>query len=415
MGADAGSSTDFRLYWDRGIRMATGDERFTVAVGGRLYVDWGWIGASGLAEDGTASGIWDQEDGVEARMIRAYASGVMHRYIRWKLEGTVEGGVVSLADAWMELTELPYVGNVRVGHFKEPFSLGVVTDSRWITFMERALPTVFAPARNFGLMAHNACLGEKGAERMSWAVGVFRSEDPWATDGNPVRSDGGYGMTARVTGLPWYADEGRQLVHVGVAHAFKQPTDRHMVRLGTGPEAHFVEDWYLDTSYLYDIDNVHLFGAELAGVYGPFHAQMEYIGAAVDKGATTALGQRADCYQDNPCFGGFYVQAGYFITGESRPYDHATGSWARLIPKKNVREDGGWGALEVATRYSYLDLDDERTANSARGELNNWTIGVNWYLNPNARIMANYIRSCLDRLDTSGAVDIFMMRFQFDF
>ena len=52
---------------------------------------------------------------------------------------------------------------------------------------------------------------------------------------------------------------------------------------------------------------------------------------------------------------------------------------------------------------------------SSRGEMHDATLGVNWYLNPNTRVSANYIRSCPVRIDTASSADIFMMRFQVDF
>ncbi|NIA06650.1 MAG: porin, partial [Actinobacteria bacterium] len=45
----------------------------------------------------------------------------------------------------------------------------------------------------------------------------------------------------------------------------------------------------------------------------------------------------------------------------------------------------------------------------------NVTIGLNWYLNPNVRLMWNYVRSMVDGSDTDEAADIAMMRVQVDF
>ena len=45
---------------------------------------------------------------------------------------------------------------------------------------------------------------------------------------------------------------------------------------------------------------------------------------------------------------------------------------------------------------------------------------MNWYLNPNTRVMFNYVMQDIDRLDDGGLgydaeVDVFEMRFQIDF
>jgi phosphate-selective porin OprO/OprP len=96
--------------------------------------------------------------------------------------------------------------------------------------------------------------------------------------------------------------------------------------------------------------------------------------------------------------------------------------FTRVHPVKNFRENGGWGAIEVAARYSYVDLDQspyatfaENTYIASRGKYNIATIGANWYLNPNTKVAANYIEACPDMNVTSGAFSIFMMRFQVDF
>ena len=38
------------------------------------------------------------------------------------------------------------------------------------------------------------------------------------------------------------------------------------------------------------------------------------------------------------------------------------------------------------------------------------TLGLNWYLNPNVKLMWDYVRSDVDASDTDDAADIFMMR-----
>ncbi|RPJ81091.1 MAG: porin, partial [Acidobacteria bacterium] len=58
---------------------------------------------------------------------------------------------------------------------------------------------------------------------------------------------------------------------------------------------------------------------------------------------------------------------------------------------------------------SKIDLED---APIQGGELKDWTAGLNWYLNPNTRIMWNYVRA---DLENRGTADIFQMRFQIDF
>jgi phosphate-selective porin OprO/OprP len=120
-----------------------------------------------------------------------------------------------------------------------------------------------------------------------------------------------------------------------------------------------------------------------------------------------------------------YAFVSYFLTGEHRPYDLGNGRFGRVKPRANFDPTrGDWGAWEIATRYSYLDLNDRDLTG---GRLWNLTAGINWYLYPNLRLMFNYVYADLDdrvstnptappaTLGASGAGNIFQMRAQIDF
>jgi len=95
--------------------------------------------------------------------------------------------------------------------------------------------------------------------------------------------------------------------------------------------------------------------------------------------------------QDDFCSFGAYVMASYFLTGESRPYDTASGVFKRVKPNENFLGGDGCGAWEAAVRYSYLDLDMAGDLASSNTALHDVTAGVNWYWNPVFRVMFNYV------------------------
>ncbi len=68
-----------------------------------------------------------------------------------------------------------------------------------------------------------------------------------------------------------------------------------------------------------------------------------------------------------------------------------------------------WGAWEVAARFSYLDLDD---GSIRGGNLNDVTLGLNWYVSPRIRVMANFVRA---HLRNNVTANLFQMRFQIDY
>ena len=146
---------------------------------------------------------------------------------------------------------------------------------------------------------------------------------------------------------------------------------------------------------------INLFQAEAALVLGPFSLQGEFVSSLVKT--------NTDTLAVNYTFAGYYVFLSYFLTGESRQYSTSLSVFSRVSPKKNFGSDGGLGAWEIGLRYSSLDLDDKTIRG---GKLNNITIGINWYLNPSTRFMANYV---LAQLNDVGSASIVQFRFHVDF
>jgi len=105
---------------------------------------------------------------------------------------------------------------------------------------------------------------------------------------------------------------------------------------------------------------------------------------------------------------GFYAQASRFLTGEKRPYRTDRGTFTRPHAKRSIRERGA-GAMEIAFRYSRIDLKD---GGFDGGILNDWSAGFNWYPTYHTKVMLNAILA-----DLKGAmpVGIFQMRLQVAF
>ncbi|MHC4693311.1 MAG: OprO/OprP family phosphate-selective porin, partial [Planctomycetota bacterium] len=323
-----------------------------------------------------------------ARRVRLYTSGLMYGNVEYKLQFDFAGitGDADLKDAYIGLPDFP-LAHLKMGHFKEPFGLEELTSSKYITFLERAFSSV-DPARNAGVMLSDSIYDD----RMTWAAGLFRITE----DHGIVRDDGGYSVTGRVTGLPLYEDNGASLLHLGAAYSIRSP-ETDSVRLRAKPDAHLA-DYFLNTGFI-PTDDVDILGLESAWVSGPLSLQGEYVYMDFDRSDGSSGVE----------FDGFYGQVSYFLTGEHRRYKKSAGAFTRTKPKKNFGDDGGFGAWEVAARYSVIDLDD---ADVTGGKMDNITIGLNWYLNPNTRFMWNYVHS---DVDDSGEADILLTRLQVDF
>ncbi len=109
-------------------------------------------------------------------------------------------------------------------------------------------------------------------------------------------------------------------------------------------------------------------------------------------------------------FDGWYANASYFLTGESRVYDVKHGLFKRTKPNSIVGK-GGYGAWEVAARYSAINLNDGAIKG---GRAQNMTIGVNWYATPTIRFMGNYVMTDASRSEKEDP-NIFQLRGQIDF
>lgn len=396
--------SDFRVYWKDGLNLDTTDESTKLKLGVQVHHDWFWFD-----QDKDLQRQVDLEDGTEFRRARLYISGKIYGNLNFKTEYDFEDGNANFKDVYLEMTGIPAVQNVRVGHFKEPFSMEELTSDNDIPFLERSLPNIFAPSRNAGIMAYGAYLGEPKKERLTAAAGIFRTTDDFGNNYN----DGGYSGSVRVTGLPWYDAEGAHLLHLGLGYTHRNPEDTTRIR--QRPEAHGA-DRFVDTG-AFDVEDIDSISLETAMLYGPLTLQGEYFFTDVN---TQDLGDRD--------FSGYYVQASYMLTGETRPYKNANGVFDRIRPKHNFKlggDDAGWGAWEVALRYSNLDLNDGHTSFVDRildrsreirgGEEDNLTLGLNWYLNPNVRVMWNYTHANLDSPLYDGDLNIFQTRFQLAF
>ena len=185
-----------------------------------------------------------------------------------------------------------------------------------------------------------------------------------------------------------------------MGYSYRRP--RGSISYSQRPESR-LQPVFTDTGR-FSADSVNLMGVEAAWVHGPFSLQGEYIATAID-GADGV---------DDVWLDGAYVQASYVLTGEHRQYNTARGFFEGVIPEKNFLSGGGPGAWEVAARYSYLNMDRGNLPASAN-RMQDMTIGVNRYLNPNLRVSGNYVRSWVDGPATDGAADIFMLRLQVTF
>jgi phosphate-selective porin OprO/OprP len=236
-------------------------------------------------------------------------------------------------------------------------------------------------------------------ERMTYSFGVFAGDKTDKADDVPFESNTAF--TGRITGLPWYDEEsgGRRYFHLGAGASLANP-ENDQARYRSRPEAHLAP-YYVDTGP-FPADMVYVANAEALFTCGRLSLQAEYFHNWADSSATADLE-----------FDGFYVFASFFLTDDYRPYKKSNGTVDRVRPKKNLSFSGrGLGAWELLARVSHLDLNGGTVSG---GRLTDYTAGLGWYLNPNTRMIFNYIYADLHRNGVSGGSHVFEVRAQVDF
>ena len=353
--------------WRDGLRLTSADQAIEIQIGGRIHYDWAWIQEDRDLERTPAIG--DQRDGTQFRRARLSVKGVLREHVEFQAAYEFAVAGTAFRNVWGGLRKLGGVGTLRAGHMKEPFGLEELTSANYITFIERGLESVFVPAFNSGALGLVAVPGGLGTV----AGGVFRTTPDTATQSG----DGEYAATGRATACPLYLDDGALALHLGASATRRHPP-LDTVTFAARPEVNLA-GIFVTTPGLPTV-RVDAYGVEAALVAGPFSVQGEWVWAYVDTVASTA----------NRHFGGGYVQASVFLTGERRPYQRAPGPFGKPKLATGVWDDArpGPGAVELAVRVSTLDLTDGAVRG---GELRDCTVGASWYADPNLRVMVNYV------------------------
>jgi phosphate-selective porin OprO/OprP len=175
------------------------------------------------------------------------------------------------------------------------------------------------------------------------------------------------------------------------------------VRLRERPELNVDDNGIrlIDTGTL-NANHMFTYGLETTGNWHSLYGQGGYIHYDIN---------RRDTPLSNPSFDGWYAQASWVLTGEAKPYRPERGAYSSPAPSDEFSFDKpGWGAWELAGRYSVLDLDFNAGApgtvaapNAIRGgEQKIWTAGVNWYPNSAIRFLLDYQHTDVSRLNSTG-------------
>ena len=353
----------------------------TLNINGRIQFDYEF-----LKRDKSS----DWFNGNEFRRVYLSASGRLSSHFKYKVELGYAHGSPTFKDLYIKY-ENKRIGNFYVGSKPEPTGLDMMTSSKYIPFFERAMLTNMQNDRNgSGLHYENFHL-LNGRLFLQLALTNNGKAGEGFKDAN---LEIGENFSARIGGLALLNKDKNTLVHIGVNFANRPYKD-----LRFRPENHMGEKYH----YIFpDAKNRQTVGFELATGYQSFSLQSEY------KMMTLANNISKDYNA-----GSFYVLGSYFLTGEHRPYKH--GAFGRVKPKTDVEHDG-WGAFELLVRFSQMKFSNDVVAVNPDNpaEVNNLTVGLNWYLTSHIKLMYNYTLTD-DKNPVLGNMTGHLLRIQMDF
>ncbi len=316
------------------------ETRLAASIGGRLEVDGAAYGTNGSGFD----------DGFDLRRARITVKGtsLLAAPFSYHIELGYVPGSFTVSEAYVAIADVPHLGRLQFGQFTPPVGLQLIASSWDIGLMEPAAPLqAMAPPPQPGVQASGTLFDRRG----TWTAGAFALAIDDIDDKEPA--DNHY-------------------LHLGASTSLQRGANGQL-QYRSRPES-YLAPHVIDTGVI-DADRAATVGAELLWTRGPYSAQAEVMASRVDSSTAGTLN-----------FHGSYAQAGWFITGESRPYLRNDAVRGRIQPLRNFGfgPDAGWGAWEAVARLSYADLSDGAVQG---GRLLMFMSSLNWILRPQVKLM----------------------------
>ncbi|QGM99337.1 OprO/OprP family phosphate-selective porin [Methylocystis parvus] len=418
------------VSFKNGLFVETGDRAYSFKIGGRMVFDGG----------GTSQPLGGLSSNAGLRQGRLEVEGKAANIWFYKLQydfagnGSVAGNnqvLGGVRDFFFGIQHpamaLPFSSDpayIMIGSQFEPYSIEGQSSTKFRPFIERAMSTeaLFAN-RHVGIS-----IGGYG-DQWTGRIGLFSTSYEDAAFSPAVNAPAMVGIPKAAgwvsTGGAQYVDlagrftyapirDEHKLLHFGVSGRYHSENDAtganddRMMMLGNRVPLEsptVLSQKLLGTPDL-SCGAVAPFGSptavsgkctrfmtsyafELAGAYGPFDFQAEYFANDYSRNMGNILQARAaGVYApggSSQHFGGGYVYAQYWLTGEERAQAYETkdkGAGANFMePKiKNPLNAGGFGAWSVGARYDTLNLNSGPYSGSGLANMLAYTT----YIAPNA-------------------------------
>jgi phosphate-selective porin OprO/OprP len=381
--------------------------------GGRLMADWTFNVNS--SDNFTSQLGAEPEDGFEFRRARLYVEGAVARNIDYKLQLDFSGPSTSFNDAYIHVHDLGVLPPLKIGQFKEPFSLEELTSSKYITLMSRSMLTdAFSQSYTPGIQTDFHTTDKM----LNFTVGAFNPQN-----GQQAATNGSWDLSGRLTSPLMYQNQGRQVIHLGISGSLRGQGSDTVYESDLEPEVHKGDPEFLEVA-VPNVDHSAVYGLEAATVLGSLSIQGEYAQNKLSR----SMGAE-------PTLTSQYLMASYVLTGEHRPYDPEAGDFGRIKPDNPYHgstspKTEGFGAWEIAARWSTTDFTEAKgsgitspaylsaagsqsDADNLASEATVITFGANWYPTTHTKWMLNLVDAEQKALDVDS--QWVTTRFQVDF
>ena len=294
-------------------------------------------------------------------------------------------GTPEIKDAYIAFTGVKGL-EIKLGNFKENFSIQRNTTSRYLQFMERPMVSYLAPSRHMGINV-------KYSMPALWvSAGAFGPElegaetQTFIEDGNKDYGlNCGMSYTGKVVYRPLHKMKNASL-HIGAAVSYRNPktssTDGYnAVRYSTRNTTAINRKKFLDTDAIKYLDHELAYTFELAGHWKGLRWEGAYIARLPYVDDQKYIDMNGEAPNFAPAWG-WYVQAGYLLFGGHQNYDAGGAKYTRVNAGKE------WGDIELCARVEYLDLNMSKYVMG--GSAYAYSLGLNFHVTRNVKFVINY-------------------------
>lgn len=385
------------------------DGRYSIGIFGLVQFDSGAY--LGFHPDSALVGPQQLSNGVNARRARIGVAGVVAS--DWAYAFVYDAGNSSDATPrGLNTAQIIWTGPRgtawELGYSSTYFTLDDSTSTSDLLFLEHASPSNIATSFNAGGSRSNA--GARFFGDRYW-LGAYLTGP--AIGDSHTQTGERFGSFQRAAFQVATGDD--YSVHLGldIDELLQAPTSGkgtpNTITLSDRPELRIDPTTFLNTGTigtpLNPVTGGLVIDVETAATWRSLFWQGEYFHYQVDRSGLPT----AD-------FAGAYGEVSWTFTGEPHTYNPQAGAYRRVLPKRPFSlKEGGWGAWEIAFRYSYIDLDSNYVIGELQsstpaaiigGKQYGYTLGLNWYPNDLIRLMLDFNHVDFQKWNASHLQDV---------